>query len=505
MSFISGFLPTCFVLVCAILIYKLMKKLTRSTKGARNRRHKTMRPLDKLVSTMELLKERDGSANLCLILSLISEQQLLKEHVHDALVLLSKRQPMLRAIITSLSTSFTDNYFEVVNDIDLDFTTSDVKAREWQDMWYDFTSSRHGSDLLWRAVLLKEEYIPVTEIYINTLVFKFSHSCIDGVSLMKFGKQLLHYINGVADGTLTTESNIASFDLLPSFHEVLHQRPWPAWQKYLGLPKIWNVLLKRFVRVLTKFKRKCPIYERFPPSLSSTSDQRTRIIVKVFSEDETLKFVDICRSKRCTVTGALMAAVHIAFCRLLGEDFPLPTRLENLLAINGQRNCKPKPPEDYLGLYALGHTFFMPFVKREVDFWQFSEETTSMIHNALNKELHIKQTVPIINAFSAEELCNELHSSSDPETMMRLSTCNLLSNLGLFDFGSEQHYKYDVHECLITGIIGKLAGTFFHGMTTVNDKLSWIISSSRSRVEEDKAQQFTKLCFNTLNEINEMS
>ena len=494
----------CFVFFCAILIYKLMKKLTRSTRVTSNRRHKTMRPLDKSESTAELLKERDGSANLCLILSLKSEQPLLKEHVHDALVLLSKRQPMLRAIITSLSTSVAEKYFEVINDINIDFTTSDVKAREWQDMWYDFTSSPHGSGVLWRAVLLQEEYIPDTEIYINTLVFKFSHSCIDGVSLMKFGKQLLYYLNSVADGTLTRESNIANFDLMPSLHDVIQQRPWRAWQKYLGLPEIWNVLLKNFVRMFMKFKRKCPIYERFPPSFSSKSDERTRIIVKIFCEEETLKLVNICRSKRCTVTGALMAAVHIACCRLVGED-PVPAQLENVLAINVQRNCEPKPPEEYLGQYGLGHRLFMPFIKKDVDFWQFAEETTTMIHNALNKELHIKRTLSVINAFSAEELCNELCSSSDPETMMRLSTCNYLSNLGSFDFGSEQHYQYDVHECLLTGIIGKVTGTFFHSMTTVNDKLSWIISSSRSRVQEDVAQQFAKLCFNTLNEINEVN
>ena len=193
---------------------------------------------------------------------------------------------------------------------------------------------------------------------------------------MKFGKQLVHYINGVADGTLTRESNIGSFDLMPSLHEVLHQRPCPAGQKYLGLPEIWNVLLKNFVRVLMKFKRKCSIYERFPPSFSSKIDERTGIFVKVFSEDETLTFVNICRLKRCTVAGALMAAVHIAFCRVLGEDFPVPARLENTLAIDGQWNCDPKPPEEYLGPYALGHGFFVLFIKRDVDFWQFAQETT---------------------------------------------------------------------------------------------------------------------------------
>ena len=120
---------------------------------------------------------------------------------------------------------------------------------------------------------------------------------------MKFGKQLLYHaildllyrLNSVADVILTRESNIANFDLMPSLHDVIHPRTWSAWQKYLGLLETRNVLLKNFVLVLMKFKRKCPIYERFPPSFSSKNNERARIIVQVFSQYETLQFVNICR------------------------------------------------------------------------------------------------------------------------------------------------------------------------------------------------------------------
>ena len=120
-----------------------------------------------------------------------------------------------------------------------------------------------------------------------------------------------------------------------------------------------------------------------------------------------------------------------------------------------------------------------------MDLWQFAEETITVIHNALNQEMYIKQGLAIMNAFSGEELYNELYSSSHPGTIIRLSPCNVLSNLGLFDFGQKQHYQYDVRECLFTRVVGKFASTFIHTITTVNDKLSWIISNSKSRVEED--------------------
>ncbi len=44
--------------------------------------------------------KKSGSDNICLAISLTSKQILVHEHVRDALVLLAKRQPMLRAVIT---------------------------------------------------------------------------------------------------------------------------------------------------------------------------------------------------------------------------------------------------------------------------------------------------------------------------------------------------------------------------------------------------------------------
>ena len=110
-----------------------------------------------------------------------------------------------------------------------------------------------------------------------------------------------------------------------------------------------------------------------------------------------------------------------------------------------------------------------------------------------------------MNAFSAEEMSNEIYALSDPETILLLSPCNSLSNLGSFDFGKERNYKNDVTQCLFTAVIGKSAATFNHVITTVNNKLSWVISSSRSRVDEDKAHLFANLCFNTSNEVSKKS
>ena len=109
----------------------------------------------------------------------------------------------------------------------------------------------------------------------------------------------------------------------------------------------------------------------------------------------------------------------------------------------------------------------------------------------------------MVNMFSAEEMCNGFSGSSDPETIKHLLPCNSLLSLGLFDIGEEKCYKFDVHECAVAGVIGILSGTFLHVISTVNDKLSWLIMCHRSRIQDKIAQQFANLCFNTLNEFSE--
>ena len=109
----------------------------------------------------------------------------------------------------------------------------------------------------------------------------------------------------------------------------------------------------------------------------------------------------------------------------------------------------------------------------------------------------------MVNMFSAEEMCNGFSGSSDPETIKRLLPCNSLLSLGLFDFGKKKCFKFDVHECVVTGVIEILAGTFLHVISTVNNKLSWVIMCHRSRIEDKIVQQFANLCFNTLNENSE--
>ncbi|CAB4036459.1 Hypothetical predicted protein [Paramuricea clavata] len=117
---------------CIFLVYKIVKYFTGEVReippNTTNRRQ-----LGFSEEALDILSmEESGSGNICLGISITSKQSLVHEHVRDALVLLAKRQPMLRAVIGTLADG--DKYFEIkeMNKVIamFDITISHVKASD---------------------------------------------------------------------------------------------------------------------------------------------------------------------------------------------------------------------------------------------------------------------------------------------------------------------------------------------------------------------------------------
>ena len=53
------------------------------------------------------------------------------------------------------------------------------------NLWEGYTAKQRGNGLLWRVVILQEEFMPDTKDYANTIMFNFNHACTDGVSFCK--------------------------------------------------------------------------------------------------------------------------------------------------------------------------------------------------------------------------------------------------------------------------------------------------------------------------------
>ena len=451
---------------------------------------------------------RAGSGNICVVMSITSKLSLVHQHLRDALILVAKRQPMLRAVITTMSNG--NKYFEI-KEIDkviamLNITTSVVKSSNWQDVWFGHTSKQRGNGLLWRVAVLKEEFSPDTKEYANTLMFNFNHSCIDGVSCVKFCKQLLARMNEVANGTICPEQKVSSLDLLPYYHDIItHGRFWHSLFKsvvtFCGLRPILKYIMGKILVRVTEKKPMNPYQAQFPTS------QETQVntvisppICRVFTLDETNKIVKACKTNNSTVTGAVIAAIHIAYCQILQSDKSKDLMLDYMFSINGQRFCKPKPANDYLGVILYNSDYKLKYLSAtNVDFWKLAREISQELKNIVRNEAFVTQMTVLNQASEPKELIDQVFD----ENSLSKSMCNYISSLGSFrlDQMTEQSAAYNMNNCYINTLAPDMNCNFCHFVYTINGQMTWQIAISVV-VDGSHADKFCSLCFDKLIEMS---
>ncbi|CAB3979897.1 Hypothetical predicted protein [Paramuricea clavata] len=438
--------------------------------------------------------------------TITSKESLLHEHVRDALVLLAKRQPMLRAVIATMADG--DKYFEIkeMNEVIamFDITISHVKASDWKDVWFEYTAKQRANGLLWRVVILQEQFKPDTRDYVNTLMFNFNHACTDGVSSVKFCKQFLNNMNELANGTGCVDQEISSLDLLPPFHQiVIRGRNWHLLYNfmlaYCGLRPILKFCTERLLDRFIEKKPNNPYHEQFPPKPHvPNSPIPSRLNVKFFTEGETKNIIQACKANNCTVTGAITTAAHLAFCELIQDDKSKNMKLESIFAINGQRFCDPKPHEDYQGAFVyFNQELYMKYAPGAgVDFWKFAQNTTLRIKEFVRKEECVVEATVISEIMEPREHVKLFIN----DKLFPKSGCNFISSFGSFHLGEQQHDTYKLHECIINNLIHNMNCTFFHFNYTINGKMTWQIVSNIT-VDSNHVEKFANLCFNRFSEM----
>lgn len=323
--------------------------------------------------------------------------------------------------------------------------------------------------------------------YANTLMFNFNHSCIDGVSSIKFCNQFLINMNELVNGTSSADQEISSLDLLPQFHDIVtRRRVWHLLYNmlltYFGLRPMLKFVVKKFEDRKMKKKPNNPYHEQFQPNPEVfNSPVSSRLNIRVFGEKETSDIVQTCRANNCTVTGAIMTAAHSAFCELLKRDKSKDMMLEHWLLINALRFCDPKPNEDYLGFYVYAQNDFN--IKYTVDdcveFWELAKKTTEKIKIYVKKEEYITEETVKGGLMKPIELSKALTD----EQVFSKSGCNVVSSLGSFSFGEQKFKTYKLHGCFINNTMHGVNYTFCHYIYTINGKMTWqIVSDLRVRM-----------------------
>ena len=496
-------------LLVIVFIY-LLTRLRRAVNATAipSQLSSSRRRLGKYEEYMDVFSnERQGTTNTCYVMTLHSKEKLKVSLVIEALVHLAKRQPMLRAVNTVVSNFSwfgrnSESYFEIIepNKIRdmIDLTTSDLYASQWQKAWYDIPTRPLKTGLLWQAVLFTEEYNLESKNYVNTIVFRVNHCIMDGVSGMKLFEQFLSYLNIHAQDPRVCGEDVTTLELQPSSYEMISYTRsrsfWNYLQERLGLHFIYKIVKRMKIRMLLSSKPEKP----YPFFMAQPSSKIGDLIYNVFSEQQTLQIRKMCKSKGVTVTGALVAAAHVAICKLVqsqNSTIPKEHKLIHRFAINGRRVCETKPPVEYLGHFVLSDN--LVFSSNSEDFWSVAQEATEQIKNAISERKYVSTELAEFDIFSPREIIDDLHSPLDPKKKLKLFIESYISSVGAFTIDDNRTSIYKLHECLYYSVPFGFATFATHFNTTVKGKMSWVIICSKF-VPQTIEEQLPKLCFNIL-------
>lgn len=191
-------------------------------------------------------------------------------------------------------------------------------------------------------------------------MFNFNYACIDGVSSVKLCYQFLNNLNKLANDASYVEKDIESLQLSSYFHDMINKTRKSHFicERIMGcgLRPILKYLMIRFTKCSISKKPDNPLYSS---SFQYHEDKDCQFSVKVFTVNETERIVKACRKNHCTVTGLLLAIAQYTICCLLKHH--REKKIEYKFAINSRRFC-PKPPKDYIGLFAYVCQEFISFI-----------------------------------------------------------------------------------------------------------------------------------------------
>ncbi|XP_046843119.1 uncharacterized protein LOC124437154 [Xenia sp. Carnegie-2017] len=496
---LSWTLQTFLLVVCLFLTIGLLKSFTNHPVTI-----KCGRRLDYFERFLELsASTHDGKGNLSVNVTLASKHRLETQHVHDALVLLVKRQPMLRAVISTLPNG--EQYFaikETEEAIEMfDIQTSNVKICDWKRVIYEYTSKIRENSLCWRLVILQEEFDVTSGEYVNILLFAFKHACYDGISCIKFCKDFLNNMNEIASGIFDVEKEVESLELLPSTHDlVTRSRVWFALfhivLSFPGLRLILNFLMKKLISYMLAKKKVNPFYAQHPPikHTETSLEFLERVHVKTFNVEETRAIVDACRLNGCTVTGAITAAVHRAFYKMIGEKEEEFSNLESWFAVSSQRYCNPKPSEEYHGVFVYLMSCYMKYEgKGKSDFWTMAKESTAQIRQFVKDQQFVTEFAVLSNILDPADL-SDMFSG---ETAVLKSSSYFISSFGSFDMKFPQASIYKLKDLYVHDLNPGSPILTRHYIHTIDGKMRWLITSDVT-FDEIYSKQFNISCFDEI-------
>ena len=463
-------------------------------------REKLIRPVGPLEKGLLLTEEKRRGANIITLIGLTSKIQLHPEMVRQALILLAKRYPLLRMKLVKESKNGEPirEYFTEVEDpseinfkVLKDYSPDDLESvfeRE-SEISLDFKLGP-----LWRAILLKEIHAVEEDTHKNAIVFTFHHVITDGRSVAAMLEQLLCYLTLLYEGQ---EILVESMPFRPSTANLMLHCCTPS-----ALDKVVFSLtagISRFRAFLFNPPRPDNLYlASYPPvfTCDSPAPNKTSIVYREFSPDETMSLTKTCKKLKCSVHGAITAASHIAMAKILqkgNEKAPNgPLLIKASCNVDLRKECRPeiKSNEFVLCVSSLRTEISVyPFIE---DFWKFAQECMQKIKWSFFAGQHhrfLKQCHMILAAVEQQ--------GTVPPSQQDLRVFNL-SNMGKYQWSMEHKGPYRLDRIVASVTLQPTGPVFALLCSTINGTLYWTNSYNMQVVSREQAIEFLDLTLEIL-------
>jgi NRPS condensation-like uncharacterized protein len=329
------------------------------------------------------------------------------------------------------------------------FTSEDVpeiplhtQPRRSDDHWQEEAEKEVNQQFSWlegpliRVVLLKGDNV-------SDILLTFHHAIGDGASCVYLVRDLLHYVETVADGI---SPDIQALPERPPVEELL---PRSA-HGLDGQVKTASLIGKQLVNIFVQHPKKLP-----KDGDPFSKDRCARNIYRKLSEKETEAFLAKCHQESATVHGAVCAAVLQAaahqICEACKDD---PITISCMSMVNLRQFLNP-PLGDEVRLYISG-VITAHRVGSSTDFWDLARSVRKAVHKSVEKGepfvfLSLLNRVIPRNA-TPDDLVN---------LIVRMYPCAILvTNAGRLDI-PEQYGDFELEE-YNAAVANKAVSEFFN-------------------------------------------
>ena len=449
-------------------------------------------------------EEKRRASMIITLLRLKSRAPLAPEMARKALILLAKRYPLLRMTIIKKSHNGgpVKEYFMEVEDpgeikfkVLKDFSADDLEAvieRE-SDIPLDFNFGP-----LWRAILLNEIYVAEKDTYKNAFVFTFHHVITDGRSILAMLEQLLCYLTMLYEGQ---EVLVESMPFRPSTAHLMRHCCTPS-----VLDKtVFTVtqILSRFSAFLFKSPKPENLFlSNYPPvfTRNSAAPNKTSVVYREMSPDETLSLIKKCKMEKCSVHGAITAATHIAMAKILQNGNKKASdghmSIKSSCNVDLRKECRPEIERNEFVLCVSSFRTEIKVSTDIKDFWQFAKECTRPVQWAFFTSQHHKFLKHChMNLTAAEQ------HGAVPLSQQDLRVFNL-SNMGKQEWRMEPKGPYRVAGVAGSVTLQPTGPVFALLCATINGKMYWTNSYNMQVVTKKQTIEFLELTLEIIKNVS---